>query len=415
MVLKLTLQKILKSLASRVIKKYQPKVVVITGSLGKTSTKEAIYQVLAKKFRTRRNLGSYNNEIGVPLTILGNYPGEKSIFKWLKIFLGSLILIYRKTKNYPEILVLEMGASKPGDLKYLLEIIPTNLLKVVILTAIKPCHLEFFGNLENIFREKVTPFSYLPKNNFAVVNQDHCPFDKVKAKISSQLLTYGFSEKADIRAKDIKIRNAGLECMLIYKREKFFFQLKDAISPLQAYPLLGAFGVGICFRLNPKEILSALRNYHILSGRLKKLMGENESWIIDDSYNSSPAAAKEALRALVKVPFGKRKIAILGDMLELGVASKSLHQSMGEIIAYLNLDYLITIGNEAKFIGGRAIEKGFSQEKYKHFNNFQQSLEFVHKLIKPFDVILIKGSRKIKLEKLVREITLKQKNEPSSS
>ncbi|MCX6796207.1 MAG: Mur ligase family protein, partial [Candidatus Falkowbacteria bacterium] len=149
--MKIIVQKILKHLAKAILKKYQPLVIGITGSVGKTSAKEAIYAVLASQKKTRRNVKNYNNEIGLPLTIIGAESGGRSIADWLKVFRRALKLICVKDENYPEILVLEMGADRPGDLDYLNSIV---CCKIGVITLIGPVHLEYFGSIEQIQKEK---------------------------------------------------------------------------------------------------------------------------------------------------------------------------------------------------------------------------------------------------------------------
>jgi len=209
MFLEKVFQKILRFLAVITLQKYQPQIVVVVGSIGKTSTKEAIYSVLAGRFKTRRNIKNYNNEIGVPLTIINCDSGERSIFKWIKIFAQGILLNILKDKNYPKFLVLEMAADKKGDIKYLMDMLPPKLLKVVVLTAITPVHLEFFENINNIFEEKTTPFSYLEKDGSAIFNMDNCNVYEVKEKINSRLLTYGLNENADINVSEIEYVDSG--------------------------------------------------------------------------------------------------------------------------------------------------------------------------------------------------------------
>jgi len=149
--MKKILFKMLKILATKILKKYRPLVIGITGSVGKTSTKEAIYALLRGHFKVRRNIKNYNNEIGVPLTIIGVETGNKNIFKWISIFFKALELIIVKDKEYPEMLVLEMGADKQGDIKYLVTLVPCD---ISVVTAISRVHYEFFKSLESIIEEK---------------------------------------------------------------------------------------------------------------------------------------------------------------------------------------------------------------------------------------------------------------------
>ena len=407
MFLEKILQKILRFFAKITLKKYQPKIVVIVGSVGKTSTKEAIYSVLSGKLKTRRSIKNYNNEIGVPLTIINCDSGEKSLFKWIGIFWKAILLNILKDKSYPEFLVLEMAADKKGDIKYLMDMIPKKLLKVVVLTAITPVHLEFFESVDNIFEEKTTPLSYLEKDGWVVFNIDNCDAYRVKEKINSKLLTYGLNKNADIHVQEIEYYNSGLKFKINYKDKIVFSELKNAIADYQIYPILAGLSVGICFDLKLDEIIKSLKIYKTLPKRMQKLEGIKNSIVIDDTYNSSPEALKKVIQALINLSFGQRKIAILGDMLELGKDSEKLHREIGEIISKTNINYLITFGEKAKYIFEEALKYNFSKDKAFHFFKKDEIVEFIKKNVKEDDVILIKGSRGMEMEKIVEKIIKK--------
>ncbi len=407
MFLEKILQKILRFFAKITLKKYQPKIVVIVGSVGKTSTKEAIYSVLSGKLKTRRSIKNYNNEIGVPLTIINCDSGEKSLFKWIGIFWKAILLNILKDKSYPEFLVLEMAADKKGDIKYLMDMIPKKLLKVVVLTAITPVHLEFFESVDNIFEEKTTPLSYLEKDGWVVFNIDNCDAYRVKEKINSKLLTYGLNKNADIHVQEIEYYNSGLKFKINYKDKIVFSELKNAIADYQIYPILAGVGVGIYFNLKLDEIIKSLKTYKILSKRMEKFRGIKNSIVIDDTYNSSPEALKKAIQALNNLSFGQKKIAVLGDMLELGKDSEKLHREIGEIISKINIDYLITLGEKARYISDEALKDNFSKNKVFHFLKKDQIIELLKEIIKENDVVLVKGSRGMEMEKIVEKIIRK--------
>ena len=400
------LQRILKVFAKATLRKYQPQIVIIVGSIGKTSTKEAIYTVLERKFKVRRSIKNYNNEIGVPLTILGSPSGEKSFLRWLKIFFKAIFFNIFRNRNYPQILVLEMAADKPGDLKYLMNIISRKLLKVIVLTGIAPVHLEFFGSMDNIFKEKTTPFSYLEKNNFAIVNKDDCDFERVKEKIHSNLLSYGLSQGSDLKAQEIDYDRVGLKFEFKYKDKIISSRLEGAIAKHQLYALLGAVAVGISFNISLDESLEALKKYQILPGRMRKLKGIKKTILIDDTYNSSPEAVKKTLQALIDFPFGKRKIAVLGDMLELGQGSEKFHRQVGGIVTKLGIDYLITFGEESKYIFDEARKTGFSVDQSFQFDDIEKIIDFIKNLIIPDDILLIKGSRAMKMEEIIKKVSV---------
>ncbi len=359
------LEKILKGLTRAVLKKQKPQIVTITGSVGKTSTKEAVYLVLKSQFNVRRNIKNYNNEIGVPLTIIGSKSPGKNIFGWAMVFSKAVLLAFSKKKNYPQILVLEIGSDKPGDLKYLMEIFPKELLKAAVLTAVAPVHLEFFGTIENIWREKTVPFQYLSADGKAIVNKD-CVKNYDGASIDY-----------DITQADNQM-------------------LGQFIFRHHVYALLAAIKVGEVFKIKEVDAKEILReNYKILPGRGRRIKGINGSVLIDDTYNSSPLSARAAVRALANWPDANQRIAVLGDMLELGERSSQFHQELGKLVKELEIDYLITYGKEAEQISGN-----------KHFQDQRAMIEFLKSLIKQGDVVLIKGSQGVRMEKIVKALML---------
>ena len=366
------LEKILKKLARAVLRKQRPKIVTITGSVGKTSAKEAVYIALKNKFKVRRNIKNYNNEIGVPLTIFGCQSPAKNIFLWKWVILKAVFLSLVKLKRYPQVLVLEIAADKPGDLKYLMEIFPSDLLKAAVLTAVSPAHLEFFGVMQNILKEKTTPFAYLPKNGTAVINKESCDLEGVLAETGR------------------------LPFSIFYGLEQAGEMTKRFVFPHQAYAISAAVAVAGLFGINEQEARQILaRGYRILAGRGRKIRGINNTTIIDDTYNSSPLSAKMALEALKNFPCKEegRHIAVLGDMLELGKDSPVFHRQVGERARELNIDYLITYGKEAKNMGSE-----------RHFSEQQKLIDFLKGFIELNDVILIKGSQATRMEKTIKAL-----------
>jgi UDP-N-acetylmuramoyl-tripeptide--D-alanyl-D-alanine ligase len=197
--MKKIIQNILGFLARQILAKYKPKVIGITGSMGKTSSKEAIYAVLSSKFEVRRNIKNYNNEIGVPLTIIGETSGLKNIMKWIMIFWRAFELLIFK-KDYPEILVLEMGADRPGDIKYLTDLAPCN---VGVLTMIAPVHVEFFKDIKGVIREKKMIVTHLSESNTAILNHDDINVWNVREDVDAKVIGFGSEEGSDVRAIEV--------------------------------------------------------------------------------------------------------------------------------------------------------------------------------------------------------------------
>lgn len=331
--MKKIVEKILKILAAAVVKKYRPFIIGVTGSMGKTSTKEAVFAVLSKKFSVRRNIKNYNNEIGVPLTILGRDSGGRSPFKWLAVFFAGLRLLYSKNE-YPQILILEMGADKPGDLKYLVSFVDPN---IGVITGIGdvPVHIEFFKSPVQVAREKARLIEFLKADDFAILNFDDKAVSAMAGKTKAKVLTYGFGEGAKVRATNYLLNIgfdpslSGISFKIEYDGKAVPVRLDGILGEHQVYPMLAATCVGLAKGMNLLEIIEGLKNYKAPKGRMQMLEGIKHTWILDDSYNASPAATLAALETLAKFE-GRRKIAVLGDMLELGEFTEEMHRQIGE-------------------------------------------------------------------------------------
>lgn len=405
-------EKRLKTLTKAALRMQKPKIITITGSVGKTSTKEAVFSVLEKKFNIRRSLKNYNNEIGVPLTVVGMDSPGKSVAGWVEIFFKFIGLSLWKMRRYPDVLVLEIGADKPGDLKYLMDMIPKRLLKAAVLTAVSASHLEFFGDIDEVFKEKTVPFRYLRDSGFAILNKDNCDFEKVRQKFQKKFITYAIKQPAEVTAVDLKATQEGITFVVKYHGNSAELLLEDAVSPHQVYALLAGVAVGISLGMSFADIVSGLKNYSILPGRMRKIKGINGSLIIDDTYNSSPIAAVMALQALVKLPLGKRRIAVLGDMLEMGEQSEKLHRRIGSIAAKAGIDYLFAFGHQARFIAEEAVKSGMHKSTVAHFNGQLNLKEHLKKMIQRDDVILMKASQGMRLEKVVKSLMQYPKRAP---
>lgn len=407
------LQKILKFLAEKIVSKYQPLVIGITGSVGKTSTKEAVAIVLSEKYILRKTSKSYNNEIGLPLTVIGADSPGSNILGWIKITFFALWQLVFLNKKYPEVLVLEMAADHPGDIAYLVKITSCD---VGVLTAIAPTHLEYFKSLENIKKEKLTILTHLSRKGIGIYNADDPNLEdlpKIKAKLFSYSLN---NSNADLQAVDIKEKFSeiygfkyidGFLGKLKYQDAVVPFYLPGIISREHIYSALAAVAVGLSLDMNLVEITRALENYKAPPGRLNLLTGIKRSFIIDDSYNSSPRAAKVALDVLVNFPSSEsgRKIAVLGDMNELGDLAEEAHKELGKQVYSHKIDMLITFGKFAKFINSAAEELGMPKDKSFHFDSHEEIIKFLKDNLSPGDVVLVKGSQnKIRLENVVKGI-----------
>ena len=393
---------VLTSEAKLILRKYRPKIVAITGSVGKTSTKDATAKVLEARFRTRKSQKSYNSEFGVPLTIIGARTGWGSPLKWLEAIRLGLGAIFTK-QNYPEILVLEVGADRPGDIKKIREWLKPDVAVVTAL-AETPVHVEFFESPEEVFEEKAELVKNLPPEASVILNFDDEEVAKMRDKTSARILTFGFVEGADVKGAAYGIffqdnAPAGIE----FEAESLHVKIPNALGKHQALAALAAIAVGKVFDIKSEDAARALSLYSSPPGRLKLIKGIKETLILDDTYNSSPKAAQAALETLAELP-AKRKIAILGDMLELGKHTITAHREIGEMAAGKKIDLLITVGVRAKFFADGATKAGFNKKQILSFGDSPEAARELEKIIEQGDLILIKGSQGMRMEKIVEAL-----------
>jgi len=405
----------LRILAKMILAKYQPEVIGITGSVGKTSTKEAIYYVLKTKLSVRRNIKNYNNEIGLPLTIIGiNSPG-KSLLGWVRVFIKAAKLLIIKDPTYPKILILEMGADKPGDMEYLTGMVKC---KIGVVTMIGPVHLEQFGSIEKIQSEKSILLKGLIKSGWAIINRDDERVMAIANKIRSNgisIITFGLSKDADMLAQEVKLsfnrsghdrELKGLSYKLSYQGAAVPVLLPKVLGRSNVYATLAAVAVAMAYGFNLIEAASALKNYLPPKGRMNLINGIKNTLIIDDTYNASPQSTIAALNTLNQLETlkGAQKYAVLGDMLELGSLSVAGHREVGRVVAEAGINKLIAVGERASDIARGAVDAGMAKDSIFHFAKAEEAGKFIQDRLNQDDVILVKGSQGIRMEKVVLEI-----------
>lgn len=406
------IQKILAFLTRKILAKYKPRVIGITGSVGKTSTKEAVFSVLAPYFRVRRNQKNYNNEIGLPLSVIGAESGGRSMFKWFAIIIKGFWLLIWPVK-YPEILILEMGADRPGDIKYLSDLVRPS---IGIMTAVAPVHTEFFGTIERVAEEKSVLIRALPKDGVAILNYDDPRVRAMREKSNCRTISYGFEEMADVRAIESAVSFhalgqpghdlGGTHFKLSPGASAIPIYLAGVLGRSQVSAALAAAAVGLSLGLNLIQVSEALRSYHPPPGRMNLLPGIKETTIIDDTYNASPASVLAALLALKVLPKAEsvKSYVCLGDMLELGKDSGQMHREIGWKAAEIGADVLIACGALAKDIEIGAKEGGMSDLNVFHFAGPAEAGRFLQERIRRGDIILVKGSQGMRMERIVKEL-----------
>ncbi len=409
-------------LAHRVLKKYKPYIFAVTGSVGKTSTKDALYTVLntTSGKSVRRNEKSFNSETGVPLTILGRPNGWYSISSWLGTFYEGLRLLVTRVE-YPEILVLEVGADKPRDIYDI-----TRWLKpdISIMTKIGriAVHVEFFDSPEALIQEKSYLLDETKKGGHIILSADDEEVMKAgegrDTRQGLSITTFGINQSATVRVQNIEVvynedeKPLGMKADIVWPEGREKLMVRGALGNQFIYPSIAALASAYAYGIDPRKGIQALSNHIPSKGRMNILEGKNNAVILDDTYNSSPDAVREAYKALGMLTGKKcqRKIAILGDMMELGKYSTEQHIKIGEEIAHVLGDngLLITVGQRAQGFAKGAENTGMNKDRIIVCDTSRHASEYIEQRIAEGDVVLIKASQSIRAE-IITESILKDK------
>ncbi len=349
--------------------------VAVTGSNGKTTTKDMISRVLAMVGPTLSTQGNFNNQVGVPLTLF-------------------------ELKSRHRFAVIEMGTNHPG------EIAPLSICarpNIAVVTNIGYSHLEHFGSKEKIRDEKLTITAGFDPKGTLILNVDDPLLAKVKANSRQKLLTFGI-DRGQIRPADLAFNDDGCASFRI-GRTRFQLQVPGRHN---VYNALAAIAVGVQLRIPKGDIASALKSFTASKNRmqLKKLAGIT---VLDDCYNANPSSMRSALTTLGGMRGAGRRVAVLGDMLELGPEGVSLHAEMGQYLVEMGVDELFTFGQLSRHINAGAREKGLPRQRAHHFSDFDLMAEELLRHLAPGDALLVKASRGMKLERVYEFLQAKAK------
>ena len=392
---------ILRFEAKLILARFKPKIIAVSGTVGKTSAKEAVALVLGSEFDIRKSEKSYNSEIGVPLAIIGAKTGWGSFKQWLLIIFKG-IKVFLLSADYPKILILEMGVDRPKDMEKMVSWIKPYAAVITAMGTV-PVHVQYFSGPEELINEKRKLVECLSDNNWAILNIDDKAAANFRKNTKAQTITYGFSESADLAASNYKMDGDGIVFKVNYKGNIVPVRLDKFFGRHNVYTVLAAIGAGLACGINLVKSVEAVSEMKPLLGRMNLLKGVSGSLIFDDSYNSSPIAVEAAVEVLSEYP-AKRRIAVLGDMKELGAFSQSEHKRIGEMLRAKDVWLLFTVGPEAKFIAEGARKSGFDAFKIFEFSNSMEAGEAVKKIIQEGDLILVKGSQSARMEKAVEII-----------
>lgn len=393
-------------LARAILRKYRPMVVMITGSVGKTSTKDAVAAVLSERFHLRASEKSYNSEFGVPLTIIGSKNPWLDFHKWARVIEEALALALLPS-HYPKLLVLEVGADRPGDLARILRIATPDAVVVTRLPDV-PVHVEAYASPSAVREEEFAPAFALPAGAPLVISADDPHARKLAERLSAKVTTFGFARDADVRIGDAEVAVEdgtanGMKAVVATPAGEHPILVAGAVGRPQLYAPAAALALARALGMSDEEALSGLSRYVPPPGRCRLLAGANGSLIVDDSYNASPAAVEEALSILKEVPGASRRIAVVGDMLELGRYSVSEHERIGAIAAD-GADVVVGVGVRARAVADAARAAGLPEERALTFETSAQAADALKGLVGEGDVVLVKGSQSIRMERVVEAL-----------
>lgn len=346
------------------------RLVAITGSNGKTTTKAMLQTVLAAIGQVIAAPKSFNNNIGVPLTLLSA----------------------ARSHNY---IVLEMGTNHPGEIVELGALARPDL---AIISSLGPAHIEHFGSLDGIAREKTSLLEYVPPTGFAAVNIDEPAIRPYLRNFKGRLLTFGTCPDAELRAELIESDGTTLQ----FKVNGRYPVTMPMSGRHNATNALGAWAIGVRLGMSPEQIVAALARVVPPDMRLQKLQ-YGPITIINDAYNANLSSVAAGLRTLADMPIGSpgRRVAVLADMLELGKHSKDLHEQAGRLLASLNaIDLLVAVGPDAQHLADAA-QAAAPTLAVQRFSDADQAAKAATRLLKPGDTVLLKGSRGMQLEKML--------------
>lgn len=390
--------------------RFKPILIAVTGNAGKTTTKNAIAAVLAKKHYVRASGGNMNNELGVPATIIGDFSesytrsGGTPLF-WLSVLVRAKLGLLKSRHSYPDVLVLEFGADKPGDIAHLVKSFPPHISVVTQVGEI-PAHVEFFASPQELADEKANILKHLLPTDYAVIGADDLTVLEMRQKTRAHVITFGLGDGSDVQATDVHPRISGARTFGV----AFDVHIDGHSMPVTINGVLGsgiarasaaAIAVGRILNIGLADAVQTLATFRPPAGRLRILDGIRNTLIIDDTYNASPAAMHLAIDAVRHIP-ASRHVLVLGDMLELGAHSIQAHQAVGTMAATV-ANILVAVGERGRFIADAAGNQ-IPKESIHWAPDARSAALLVQSLIRSGDLVLIKGSQGMRMERITQEL-----------
>lgn len=382
------------------------KLITVAGSVGKTSTKLAIATLLSQKYRVRLHEGNHNTHLSAPLAILGiNFPGNpRNFWQWHKVFSAARKRIKSPSSQEPQIIIQELGTDRPGDIEQFSKYLAPN---IAVITSVSPEHMEFFGSIDAVAQEELGAASFA---EIAILNQDDISPDFFKYVQNSNVSTYSSIGGANYNfiANSFSLIDGFGGKIQTPEYGEINVRVK-VFGEHSLRPIIGAVAVSAKLGLSSQEIIGGLVSLKPIPGRMNFMRGVKESVLIDDTYNSSPAALEAAIQTLYALS-APSKIAIIGSMNELGESSAFEHQKIGEMLDGISLSWVITVGEQAnRFLAPAARLRGCQVYEAK---NAIDAGTFAHKIMERGSLVLLKGSQgEVYLEEATKILLLNKEDE----
>lgn len=349
--------------------------IAVSGSCGKTTTKEMTASILNVSHCAVKTEGNLNNLIGMPLTLFG-------------------------INNRHNAAVVELGISEKGEMARLADICKPD---VAVLTNICEAHLKTLKNIEGVACAKAEIFSGLKSNGIAVINLDDQWIVKLSKAVKQEKITFSIKSSADVFLKKYSKDNGGMSAVFNVKGDDINLKI-NAVGVHNLSNAAAAIAASLAVGSNKQNIIEGLKNYKPLHGRMEPIKLENDITVIDDTYNANPASVEASLRSLSDMK--GRKIAVLGDMLELGDASKERHRYIGKIAGGLGLDLLFIVGEFKKDVADSAIKAGMDKKCVQALSDKSEVVNELEKILKKGDILLVKGSRAVGMEEIIEKLAI---------
>jgi UDP-N-acetylmuramoyl-tripeptide--D-alanyl-D-alanine ligase len=397
---------ILTAEAKLLLRRKNPTIIAIAGSVGKTSTKDAIFAAIKDSVPSRKSQKSFNSELGVPLTVLGLQTGWDSPGHWLwNIVDGAFTALI--TTSYPSVLVLETGVDTPGDMDALTAWLKPDVVVITCLPAI-PVHVEQFATPQGVIDEEMKLVHSLRPSGVLVYNNDDTIIKREIETVRHTKVGYGRFLPTDVNIKKDQVfyKNdvpAGVTFELSYEGVSQLVKIPGIVGLQHSYGCAAAVAVASHLGISIEAACAGLSSHTTPPGRLRIIPGIKGSTLIDDSYNSSPVAVEHALETTAMIKNAKRRIAVLGDMLELGKYSAVEHIRLGKHVAS-NYDVLLTVGVRARGFAEGALSGGMKESAIFQYEDTARAGRELQAMLKPGDVALIKASQGIRAEIIVEEV-----------